>query len=130
MRMFESGEKPAQLINAEKDAYVLLITFRSYTIKNNYFLFITKGVEMLYLILLPFSAVQHRIKNDGEYLDKLKLEDWVILTTAFAAEQLELKGFFDKASKSERRDSQTINTRDSTISKTELQPSAIVEVTE
>ena len=57
--------------------------------------FLARGVEILHLIPSPFPSVWHRIDDDGEHLDLPTVEDWALLTTAFAAEWLELDGYFD-----------------------------------
>jgi hypothetical protein len=57
--------------------------------------FLARGVEILHIIPSPFPRVWHRIDDDGEHLDIDTVEDWALLTTAFAAEWLELDGFFD-----------------------------------
>jgi hypothetical protein len=60
--------------------------------------FLARGVEILHIIPSPFPFVWHRIDDDGEHLDIDTVEDWALLTTAFAAEWLELEGFFDTSS--------------------------------
>ncbi|KAF2483882.1 peptidase M28 [Neohortaea acidophila] len=55
--------------------------------------FMARGVEVLHLIPAPFPRVWHKIDDDGEHLDMNTVEDWALLTTAFAAEWLELEGF-------------------------------------
>jgi glutaminyl-peptide cyclotransferase len=57
--------------------------------------FIAKGVEVLHLIPQRFPSVWHRATDDGEHLDMPSVEDWAVLTAAFAAEYLELEGHFD-----------------------------------
>jgi hypothetical protein len=54
--------------------------------------FMARGVDVLHLIPLPFPAVWHTINDDGEHLDADAVEDWATLTTAFAAEWLDLEG--------------------------------------
>jgi hypothetical protein len=54
--------------------------------------FMARGVDVLHLIPLPFPAVWHTINDDGEHLDANAVEDWATLTTAFAAEWLDLEG--------------------------------------
>ena len=69
--------------------------------------FLARGVEILHLITSPFPRVWHTIDDDGEHLDIDTVEDWALLTTAFAAEWLELEGYFDTwlpASKQKRAD--------------------------
>lgn len=57
--------------------------------------FMARGVEILHLIPAPFPHVWHTMDDDGEHLDLDTVEDWATLTTAFAAEWLDLDGFFD-----------------------------------
>ena len=57
--------------------------------------FLARGVEILHIITSPFPRVWHTIDDDGEHLDIDTVEDWALLTTAFAAEWLELDGFFE-----------------------------------
>lgn len=78
-----------------------------------------KGVEILHLIPLQFPAVWHRIEDDGEHLDGPTVEDWAMLTTAFAAEWLELEGFFDTPNPSPEEGNEK-RSKQGVISKTEL----------
>lgn len=57
--------------------------------------FLARGVEILHIITHPFPVVWHKIEDDGEHLDIDTVEDWAMLTTAFAAEWLELEGYFN-----------------------------------
>lgn len=57
--------------------------------------FLARGVEILHIIPSPFPFVWHRIDDDGVHLDLDTVDDWALLTTAFAAEWLELDGYFD-----------------------------------
>ena len=120
MGEFKSGDGSAWLTDAEKDAHTSSSAFHSYAMEDDHLPFMARGVEVLHLIPSPFPAVWHRMEDDGEHLDGPTVEDWAMLTTAFAAEWLELEGFFDRPSRSERHDRQMIDARDSTISKTEL----------
>lgn len=65
--------------------------------------FMARGVEILHIIPSPFPRVWHEITDDGEHLDTDTVEDWAKIVTAFAAEWMQLEGFF--GSKAERRDS-------------------------
>lgn len=75
--------------------------------------FIAKGVEVLHLIPQRFPSVWHRATDDGEHLDMPSVEDWAVLTAAFAAEYLELEGHFNASGVSKRSPVEI-------ISKTEL----------
>lgn len=55
--------------------------------------FMARGVDILHIITSPFPSVWHKIEDDGEHLDGDTVEDWALLTTAFAAEWLDLEGF-------------------------------------
>ena len=56
--------------------------------------FMARGVEVLHLIPTPFPRVWHQMDDDGEHLDLKTVWDWSRLITAFAAEWLDLDGFF------------------------------------
>jgi len=72
--------------------------FRGGMVEDDHLPFMARGVEILHLIPTPFPAVWHTINDDGAHLDTATVEDWAMLTTAFAAEWMELEGFFDAAS--------------------------------
>ncbi|KAL5373859.1 hypothetical protein DPSP01_012394 [Paraphaeosphaeria sporulosa] len=57
--------------------------------------FLARGVEVLHIIPSPFPHVWHDITDDGKHLDMDTVEDWARLVTAFAAEWMDLEGFFD-----------------------------------
>ncbi|KAJ4286796.1 hypothetical protein N0V90_013048 [Kalmusia sp. IMI 367209] len=61
--------------------------------------FLARGVEVLHIIPSPFPHVWHDISDDGEHLDMDTVEDWTRLVTAFAAEWMDLEGFFDLGTK-------------------------------
>ncbi|CAK4031570.1 Glutaminyl-peptide cyclotransferase [Lecanosticta acicola] len=56
--------------------------------------FMERGVETLHIITSPFPSVWHTINDDGEHLDMDTVNDWTLLTIVFAAEWMELEGFF------------------------------------
>lgn len=60
--------------------------------------FMARGVEILHIITSPFPAVWHKIEDDGEHLDMDTVADWAMLTLGFAAEWLELEGWFGDSS--------------------------------
>jgi hypothetical protein len=68
-------------------------------IQDDHLPFQARGVEILHLIdFAPFKgfpSVWHTSKDDGEHLDMDTTEDWSVLITAFAAEWMELEGYFD-----------------------------------
>lgn len=94
LKVFRS-ESPAMWLN-EFDK-PLDGVFNSYYMQDDHLPFIARGVEVLHLIPAHFPDVWHEITDDGEHLDAATVEDWAILTAAFAAEWLELEGFFDAA---------------------------------
>jgi glutaminyl-peptide cyclotransferase len=57
--------------------------------------FMERGVEILHIIPSPFPKVWHEITDDAEHLNMDVVEDWTKLVIAFAAEWMELEGFFD-----------------------------------
>ncbi|CZT20382.1 related to glutaminyl cyclase [Ramularia collo-cygni] len=57
--------------------------------------FMARGVDILHVITTPFPRVWHTMDDDGEHLHGDTVEDWAVLTTAFAAEWLDLEGFMD-----------------------------------
>lgn len=64
--------------------------------------FMARGVQILHIITNPFPAVWHHIDDDGEHLHMDTVEDWALLTTAFAAEWMELEGFLGRGGRSAR----------------------------
>ena len=71
--------------------------FQSYIMQDDHLPFIARGVHVLHLIPARFPSVWHTMKDDGEHLDIPTVEDWALLTAVFAAEYMELEGFFDPA---------------------------------
>ncbi|KAK3722993.1 hypothetical protein LTR37_002139 [Vermiconidia calcicola] len=73
-------------------------------VEDDHIPFMARGVEILHLIPSPFPiAVWHRIEDDGEHLDLDTVEDWAMITLAFAAEWMELEGFMGGDEGKERR---------------------------
>lgn len=68
-------------------------------IQDDHLPFLARGVEILHLIDFHphkgFPPVWHTIDDDAEHLDMDTVEDWSVLVTAFAAEWMELEGYFD-----------------------------------
>lgn len=64
-------------------------------IEDDHVPFMARGVDVLHMIPVPFPHVWHTIHDDGEHLDADTVEDWAILTAAFAAEWMDLEGFMD-----------------------------------
>jgi glutaminyl-peptide cyclotransferase len=68
-------------------------------ISDDHLPFMHRGVEILHLIDFNsgsgFPKVWHTMEDTGENLDGPTVEDWSTLVTAFAAEWMELDGFFE-----------------------------------
>lgn len=88
--------------------------FNSYMMQDDHIPFIARGVQVLHLIPSRFPSVWHHIQDDGEHLDIPTVEDWALLTSAFAAEYLELEGYFQQSKDSK------VKRHDPLTSKTEL----------
>lgn len=66
-------------------------------IEDDHIPFMARGVEILHIIPSPFPAVWHTAKDDGTHLDLDVVEDWAMITTAFAAEWMELDGYMQSS---------------------------------
>lgn len=66
-------------------------------IEDDHIPFQARGVDILHMIPTPFPAVWHNMNDDGEHLDLDTVEDWAKLVTAFAAEWMDLEGFFESS---------------------------------
>lgn len=64
-------------------------------IEDDHVPFMARGVDILHIITSPFPSVWHTLQDDGAHLDIATCEDWALLTTAFAAEWMDLEGHFD-----------------------------------
>ncbi|KAF2159251.1 hypothetical protein M409DRAFT_71145 [Zasmidium cellare ATCC 36951] len=64
-------------------------------VEDDHLPFMARGVEILHLITSPFPRTWHTMDDDGEHLHMDTVEDWAMLTVAFAAEWMDLEGFFD-----------------------------------
>lgn len=71
-------------------------------VQDDHIPFLKRGVEILHIIPVPFPRVWHTMDDNGENLDMDTVDDWATLTTAFAAEWLELEGFFDTKQKRDK----------------------------
>lgn len=78
-------------------------------VEDDHIPFMARGVEILHMIPTPFPGVWHKLDDDGEHLDLDTVEDWAQLTTAFAAEWMDLEGFMGTpqaaSNKKKRKDS-------------------------
>jgi glutaminyl-peptide cyclotransferase len=91
----ERAKEPTWLVDASKNERELNAWGG---IQDDHIPFLHRGVEILHIIDTPastgFPAVWHTLNDDGEHLDMDTVEDWSTLITAFAAEWMELEGFF------------------------------------
>ena len=109
--IFKSTSKQPWLNEGSKKETDL---FQAYVMQDDHIPFIARGVSCLHLIPSRFPSVWHTINDDGYNLDTDTVLDWALLTSAFAAEYMELDGFFDPPRGIGRRDMEDI------VSKTEL----------
>lgn len=115
---FKSAQRKTWLDESDKDPHTTS-AFPSYVMQDDHIPFMARGVEVLHLIPNQFPHVWHRIEDDGEHLDGPTVEDWAMLTTAFAAEWLELEGFFGRTKEGVKERNEKRAVQD-VISKTEL----------
>ena len=115
---FRSAKGKIWLPESGKDPHTAS-AFPSYVMQDDHIPFMARGVEVLHLIPIHFPSVWHHIEDNGEHLDGPTVEDWAVLTTAFAAEWLELEGFFDRGKVLEKEGVEKRSKQD-VISKTEL----------
>ena len=73
-------------------------------IEDDHIPFQARGVDILHVIPAPFPSVWHNMNDDGEHLDSATVEDWAVLVTAFAAEWMDLEGFFDTTASAARQE--------------------------
>ncbi|KIW17835.1 hypothetical protein PV08_05030 [Exophiala spinifera] len=110
--MFKSRSRRNWLLDKDKKETEM---FNSYMMQDDHIPFIARGVQVLHLIPARFPSVWHTINDDADHLDIDVVKDWALLTTAFAAEYMELEGFFEAPpSRKVKRTNETV------ISKTEL----------
>lgn len=96
MKVLKAGFGEPWFIDSSKDSHQI----KAYGgIQDDHLPFLARGVEILHLIdFTPFKGfppVWHTSEDDGEHLDMDTTEDWSVLVTAFAAEWMELEGYFD-----------------------------------
>ena len=84
--------------------------FRSYVMQDDHIPFIDRGVHVLHLIPGRFPSVWHKMEDNADNLDIPTVEDWALLTTAFAAEYMELEGFFQDGGNNKRDERYTSKT--------------------
>ncbi|KAJ5824165.1 Peptidase M28 [Penicillium robsamsonii] len=99
LKQFKSASADPWFVDTAKDGHKLASMGG---IQDDHLPFLAKGVEILHLIdFAPFKGfppVWHTIDDDGEHLDLDTVEDWSMLVTAFAAEWMELEGYFSHSS--------------------------------
>ena len=115
--LFKSGKDTTWFPHKDKSSDASE-SFPSYMMQDDHIPFMARGVEVLHLIPSRYPIVWHRIEDDGEHLHIPTVEDWATLTAAFAAEWLELDGFFDQVGGNQAAVKK--RTEDSVTSKTEL----------
>ena len=103
------------LPDSGRDAHASDVSFPSWGMQDDHIPFMARGVQVLHLIPARFPNVWHTIDDDGEHLDMPTVEDWAVLTAAFAAEWMELEGYMDAGKTVKKR-----GWEDVVISKTEL----------
>jgi glutaminyl-peptide cyclotransferase len=91
----DGASEPQWLVDFKTDEHSL----RPWTaIQDDHIPFLHRGVDILHIIDTPnrahFPPVWHTLRDDGEHLDIPTVEDWGTLMAAFAAEWLELDGYF------------------------------------
>jgi hypothetical protein len=96
LQLLKAGSGEPWFIDLSKDSHQI----KPYGgIQDDHLPFLARGVEILHLIdFAPFKgfpSVWHTSEDDGEHLDMDTTEDWSVLITAFAAEWMELEGYFD-----------------------------------
>ncbi|KAK5404938.1 hypothetical protein LTR06_009205 [Exophiala xenobiotica] len=109
--LFKSDSKRKWLTDKDKKETDV---FSSYIMQDDHIPFIARGVHVLHLIPARFPSVWHTMRDDAEHLDIDVVEDWALLTAAFAAEYMELEGYFEASP------SKKVKRNENIISKTEL----------
>jgi Peptidase family M28 len=118
LSQFKSAKGKVWLPESDKNPHGQS-AFPSYVMQDDHIPFMARGVEVLHLIPIQFPLVWHRIEDDGEHLDGGTVEDWATLTTAFAAEWLELEGFFERTGNLQKNGIEK-RSKEDVVSKTEL----------
>lgn len=90
--LFKSNPKYTFLPDKDKKNDAV---FQQNVMADDHIPFVARGVPALHLIPSRFPSQWHRMGDNAEYLDIPTVEDWTLLTAAFAAEYLELEGFFE-----------------------------------
>ena len=93
LRLFKSDETQTWLTEKDKKNDGV---FQQTYMQDDHIPFVARGVPTLHLIPSRFPSQWHRAGDNAEYLDIPTVEDWSLLTAAFAAEYLELEGHFEQ----------------------------------
>ncbi|KAJ5096039.1 hypothetical protein NUU61_005395 [Penicillium alfredii] len=105
LKQFKSSSTEPWLVDTSKNEHELKPMGG---IQDDHLPFLARGVEILHLIdFAPFKGfpeVWHVIEDDGEHLDLDTVEDWSMLITAFAAEWMELEGYFGHSDLAQKRE--------------------------
>lgn len=83
-------------------------------VEDDHIPFMARGVEVLHIIPTPFPRVWHHMDDDGAHLDLDTCSDWAVLVAGFAAEWMDLEGYFEASKERRGLDANNVN------SKTEL----------
>lgn len=103
-------DKPfLQDINKSDDNF-----FMAGMVEDDHIPFMARGVEVLHIIPTPFPRVWHNMDDDGAHLDLDTCSDWAVLVAGFAAEWMDLEGYFETSKSRRGLDTNNMN------SKTEL----------
>lgn len=89
--LFKSNSKHTFLPDKDKKNDAV---FQQNVMADDHLPFVARGVPALHLIPSRFPSQWHRLGDNAEYLNIPTVEDWTFLTAAFAAEYLELEGYF------------------------------------
>ncbi|QVM10165.1 hypothetical protein D8B26_004827 [Coccidioides posadasii str. Silveira] len=76
--------------------------FPPFGIGDDHVPFMKRGVDILHIIPSPFPRVWHRAEDNADHLHLDTVEDWSTIITAFAAEWLDLEGYFDKEARTSK----------------------------
>ena len=93
LRLFKSDQTQTWLTEKDKKNDGV---FQQTYMQDDHIPFVARGVPTLHLIPSRFPSQWHRAGDNAEYLDIPTVEDWSLLTAAFAAEYLELEGHFEQ----------------------------------
>lgn len=92
-------DEPQWFVDTDEGEHLISVPA---VIQDDHIPFLHRGVDILHIIDTPvidgrqqFPIVWHTIDDDGDHLDLPTVEDWSMLVTAFAAEWMELEGYFD-----------------------------------